>query len=369
MEHDHKAIAQMLRKHKTFKTLSEEALTQISSVSRMIEVAAGTLFIREGEESKDLYVLMSGSAAAVRDSGDGELIVLSSISAGDCIGELAFLDDGRRTASVRAETPCTLIDIPAAAIQRLPDAPAVLGELKGALASVVVNRARTMSDEMLASLRRQLEFKTLQIQFGHFLVFTVALLLFSSVLFYHVAQDHVEDIYDPGFSWQTILFLGIPCLIIIKVLKIPLSELGIKRVGLWKSFYEALVVCLIITVPFAVYYFGFWDGPTNQTAGVSIDAFFVVQYFVHVFLQEIGARGLLQGLFQKFLDDAKGHRSVFLASTIFASLHLTFGIDAVIVTFFASFIFGYVYLRQKNLLGVTMIHYWLGLLAALAVAF
>ncbi|MBO6510143.1 MAG: CPBP family intramembrane metalloprotease [Roseibium sp.] len=49
-------------------------------------------------------------------------------------------------------------------------------------------------------------------------------------------------------------------------------------------------------------------------------------------------------------------------------MHLTFGVDAVVITFFASIVFGYVYLYQKNLAGVILVHYWLGVLAALTVA-
>ncbi len=115
--------------------------------------------------------------------------------------------------------------------------------------------------------------------------------------------------------------------------------------------------------------FGFREANAEQSQGVTVDIFFIVQYFINVVFQEIGSRGLIQGLFQKFLDDTKGHRSIFLTSTIFASLHITFGMDAVIITFFASLIFGYIYLRQKNLAGVIIIHYWLGLLAAFVVAF
>ncbi len=234
MQSNRESIAQVLRAHKVFRHLTDEALHAISDVSRVMDVGPGECFGREGDESKDVYLLVSGTAAAVRDTGNGTLVVLSSIPAGDCIGELAFLDGGRRTASVRAETQCKLIDIPAAAVRLVPNASSVVGELKGALATVLVSRARTMSDDMLSSLQRQLDAKTLQNQFGYFLVFTISLFLISSALFYHVTQGHVKNIYDPSFSWQTVFLFAIPCLIIIKSMKIPLSELGVKRDGLWK---------------------------------------------------------------------------------------------------------------------------------------
>ena len=369
MEDVSQNIAQALGTHPTFAKLSPKTIQAIASVSRMTEVSPGELIVREGDEKTDLFLFVSGAADAVRESSDGETVVLNSIAAGDCIGELAFLDGGSRSASVRATTPCTLIMIQADALQNAANAPAVIGELKGALASVVVKRARSLSDEMLASLRKQLEIKTIQNQFGYFLIFTIAIYMISTTLFYLVAEDYVKDIYDPGFSWQTVVFLAIPCLHIIRMMRIPLADLGIKREGLWRSFRETIVICVLITIPVAIYLVWFKPETAGNTPGASVDTFFLVQYFLHTVVQEVGSRGLLQGLFQKFLDDTKGHRAVLLTSTIFASLHLTFGVDAVVITFFASIIFGYVYLRQKNLLGVTLLHYWLGVLAAVAVAF
>jgi len=369
MEDSRHSIADVLRANPAFSSLSAPSLNAIAAVSRDMEVAPGKVFVQEGAEDHDLYVLVSGSASAIRDPGTGEPVVLNAIPAGDCIGELAFIDGGSRMASVRAESVCRVIVVPAETVHALADAPAVVGELKGALAGVAVRRARSMSNAILASMRQQVAAKTLQNQFGQFLVFTISILLISSMLFYHVSQGHVENIYDPAFSWKTVFLFAVPCLIIIRVMKIPPADLGLTTVGLRRSLIESLIVCGVITVPVAVYFLGFHTGPLNDEMGVTVDALFVLQYLINVVLQEIGSRGLIQGLFQRFLDDRTGHRSVFLTSTIFASLHLTFGLDAVVVTFFASFLFGYIYLRQKNLLGVIVIHYWLGMLAAMVVAF
>ncbi|NQW01747.1 MAG: cyclic nucleotide-binding domain-containing protein [Rhodospirillales bacterium] len=362
-------VAQILRSHPTFKNFTAETIATLTSVAKMEVVPPGEMIVREGEKCSILYLLVSGSASAVRKSAGADPIVLNAIAEGDCIGELAFMDGGQRTASVRAETPCDVLLIPAEALMRTAEGHAAMGDLKSALASVVVRRARAMSDDMLASLRQQLEIKTIQNQFGYFLIFTISIFLISTALFYLVAEHYVKDVYDPGFSWQTILFLAIPCLVVIKTMKIPLADLGIKREGLWSSFRESVAICIVLTIPVGIYLYGFKDPTVVNQSGVTVDIYFLLQYLANSLFQEVGSRGLLQGLFQKFLDDARGHRAIFMTSTVFASLHITFGLDAVIVTFFASFIFGYVYLRQKNLIGVTILHYWLGVLAASLVAF
>lgn len=356
------------KRHDAFAHLEDGVLGRIASVSQIVEVSENQPIVREGEQTADLFLLIDGEARAVRSAPDGKSIPLNNVMAGECLGELAFLDGKPRAASVVATTACTLIKVPANALSALPEAAAVTGELKAALASVVVKRARGLSDEMLSALREQLAAKTLQNQFGHFLVFTIALYLISTSLFYLVAKHYVEDVYDPGFSWQTIFAFAIPCLIIIKVMRIPADQLGLRREGLLASLGQSLALCLALSIPVVLYLVFFKSGQPTATGGVTVDALFLVQYLFHTVIQEIGSRGLLQGLFQKFLADTRGHKAVLLTSTIFASLHLTFGVDAVVITFFASIVFGYVYLYQKNLAGVILLHYWFGVLAALMVA-
>ena len=371
MTDENQDIVQALRAHPALQKVPDAVMTSIISVAKPVEVNPGDFILREGEPSNDLYFLLTGEAVAMRSAEDGTDIMLNAIPEGDCVGELAFLDGGMRTSSVRAESTCHLIKIPTTELEARDDAAAVIGVLKAALASVVVGRARQMSDNMLASLRRELHIKTLQNQFGHFLVFTIAIFLISTALFYLVAEEYVKDVYDPGFSWQAILFLAVPCLLVIKVMKIPFADLGIRREGFKRAALQSIAACVVITIPAAIYLLYFKD-PSTEAApaqGATVNLVFLLQYFVHTLFQELGSRGLLQGLFQKFLDDTTGHRAILLTSTVFASLHLAFGIDAVMITFVASIIFGYVYQAQKNLIGVTILHYWLGVLAAFVVAF
>ncbi|MCE8009015.1 cyclic nucleotide-binding domain-containing protein [Aestuariivita sp.] len=347
-----------------FQKLAEASLDAVVAASREMDLDAGQVILKEGEHDSDLVLILSGTARAFRVDNDGHEVELNEIQAGDCIGELSLLDEGRRTASVKALTDCSIIRVH---VDQLTDL-SVVGDLKAALATIVVRRVRLLSDEMLASMRAQLEARTLQNQFGYFLIFTIAIFIISTSIFYLVAEDYVEDVYDPGFSWQTVLLFAVPCLFIIRVLKIPLHDLGIKRDGLWTSVWQALAFCVVLSSPALIYMLFFREPVAAEDRPVQITTIFLAQYFLHTVVQEIGARGLIQGLFVKFLDDQKGHRAVLLSSTIFASLHVTLGLDAVILTFFAGIVFGYAYHFQKNLAGVIIIHYWFGVLAASLVA-
>lgn len=355
----------LLLTNKAFAALTPEALSEVVAVSTPRRFEAGEIILAEGETSRDLVLLLSGRAHAVRKDAEGVELRLNEVSEGDCLGELAFLDGGPRSASIKATGPCETIRIEVGRIEN----PATEAELKAALAIVVVRRVRSLSNGMLDAMRKQLEARELQNQFGHVLLFTIAIFAVSTTLLYLVAEDYVEDVYDPGFSWQTVLAFSLPCIAIIRYLKIPLAQLGIRREGAWRATWESVLLCAVLSIPAAIYLLFFSEPTPPEERPVEITGLFLLQYFAHTVVQELGARGLLQGLFVRFLADERGHRAVFLTSTIFASLHITFGVDAVVLTFFVSFLFGYVYLRHQNLIGVIIVHYWLGVLAALTVAF
>ncbi len=358
-------VLDKLRTHSVFRDLHASSLEHITQFASEKVLQDGEILVAEGDRGRDVFLLLEGDAQASRKASDGEDIVLNKVHAGDCLGELALIDEGPRSASIRAAGPCQVIHIRVDEITE----DSVINDLKVTFAKVVVQRTRKLSDEMLAGMQERLEARTLQNQFGTVLIFTIVVLLLATSLFYLVAEDYVDDVYSIQFSWQTVIVFSVPCIAIILYLKIPLKQLGIKREGLWRSVWQALAISAALCSPALIYMLVIKEPIPADERPVQIGALFLVQYFFHSALQELGARGLIQSLFARFLDDRKGHRAIFLASMIFASLHVTIGIDAVAVSFFASLMFGYIFHYQQHLAGVTIVHYCLGTTAALLVAF
>ena len=71
-----------------------------------MNLAAGDVLFRVGEEAHDMYVVIEG-ALEVR-VGDK---VVESASAGAMLGEMALIDDSKRTATVVAAAPSKLVPI------------------------------------------------------------------------------------------------------------------------------------------------------------------------------------------------------------------------------------------------------------------
>jgi CRP/FNR family cyclic AMP-dependent transcriptional regulator len=67
--------------------------------------------LREGQDSSEMYYLHSGNLAIFKKKGDHE-IQIGTIRAGELVGEMSFLDEAPRSASVKAMDDCLLVEIP-----------------------------------------------------------------------------------------------------------------------------------------------------------------------------------------------------------------------------------------------------------------
>ncbi len=73
-----------------------------------IELAGDQVLIREGDDDRSLYFVISGRLRATRTDSEGQQKTLGDISHGETIGEVAFFTQQHRSASVYALRDCVL---------------------------------------------------------------------------------------------------------------------------------------------------------------------------------------------------------------------------------------------------------------------
>ena len=87
-----------------FSSLKKKELELIARQADEIDVPAGKVLAQQGEFGDQFFVIEQGSAEVVRD-GDR----VGELGPGDFFGEMALLDEDRRTATVTATSSMTLI--------------------------------------------------------------------------------------------------------------------------------------------------------------------------------------------------------------------------------------------------------------------
>lgn len=99
-------------------SLSGRERQELARRTRVYAVPPATAIVRQGEQSTMAYFLLDGRTVTSRAEG-GAKHILSIHNPGDFFGEIAALTKLPRTASVLAEQPTTLLQVPAPALQTL----------------------------------------------------------------------------------------------------------------------------------------------------------------------------------------------------------------------------------------------------------
>ena len=104
---------------------------------------AKSVIIKEGDQSYDLFYIISGSVTVLIEDLKGREIVLAYLNAGDFFGELGLFDEQhKRTAYVRAKSKCEIAQIN---YQRLKGLTDLFPELVFAIASQMAIRLKKTS--------------------------------------------------------------------------------------------------------------------------------------------------------------------------------------------------------------------------------
>jgi CRP-like cAMP-binding protein len=112
-------IIELLSGVPVFSTLREEDLMQIAQLAVPRTFDSGEVVFREGDASDTCYIVHSGQARAIREHPDGRTITLASFGRGDIFGELAMFEDERRSATVEAVQPTTVVAVLGPDMRRL----------------------------------------------------------------------------------------------------------------------------------------------------------------------------------------------------------------------------------------------------------
>lgn len=112
-------VVELLAHVPVFSTLVPADLERISELAVPREFEPGQVVFREGDQSDTCYIVRSGRARAMREHSDGRVITLATFGPGDIFGELAMFEDERRSATIEAIEPTTVVAVLGPDMRRL----------------------------------------------------------------------------------------------------------------------------------------------------------------------------------------------------------------------------------------------------------
>ena len=89
-----------LRNINIFENCEETLLEKIQNNLKIKEEKSGTTILNQGDETKNLYIIIDGTLLITQLAEDGKVVSLELLKKGQCFGEIAIIDGAPRSASV-----------------------------------------------------------------------------------------------------------------------------------------------------------------------------------------------------------------------------------------------------------------------------
>lgn len=366
--------------HSIFFGLTKEQLQLLINAAKYIELDKNTLFIHEGSLDKHFYYIIEGSVEIKKNSGKREHS-LSFANAGETVGEFAALDDAPRSASVITVSPCKLYQFDLNKLKNDPNLQSIVSLIGDKVGKQTSHRLRYINDVTTEALKKNYAMS----------IFSIRTLIFLSL--YALSLNFLEQIKEsmPDTTFLSVILILIFSGVMYSIVRqsgYPLSQYGLSANNAFKQSYEAVlytipVIALIVLVKWGIIntvssmsHFSLFDQSAFLRPGVSfsLSIYFISMFFYSLLcpLQEFIVRGCIQSSFQQIIEGSPAKikwGAILISNLLFASAHSHTSTSFALLSFFPGLFWGWLYYKQKSLVGVSISHVIIGIWAVFIVGF
>lgn len=143
----------VLRTTELFSGIDDAAAEQLAKALVPRQFRKGQPLFHQGDPGNALFVVVDGSVVVYVTSENGDRMVLTTLGAGDVLGEIALLDEGTRSASAEAVEPTTTLALSRAAfLDAVRDSPVLVDALLRSMGALVRRLSEQASDFVFLDL-------------------------------------------------------------------------------------------------------------------------------------------------------------------------------------------------------------------------
>lgn len=130
-----------------FDAITADELRLMVPYMNYVEAKAGEVIFSEGDRGDYICFVAEGRLEVLKNNEHGEKVVISTLSKGRSIGEMAVVDDYPRSATVRARTSSVLVTLPRGGFETVLSKHPAIGVklLKGLARLLSLNMRKTSS--------------------------------------------------------------------------------------------------------------------------------------------------------------------------------------------------------------------------------
>lgn len=363
--------------------LSDEDLNDLKPFIYEERIDAGDYIYREGDPSNCLYLLRSGSATFVKQShtindplygtfkGKKE-VPFKLFLPGDMIGETGYVDGLKRAQSIKAKDDCSLFIIKYDELKKYTQTTVTrMQVIDRHLVANLSHRLRA-SDALIIRKASYLALLTKKRVFiaSFFINFLLCALAYVLLLSY-MSDPALKHFFKISSAPLLLFFL---VMMLLTKNKPPFKMYGITLDNLKQSIIEGLiftvVFCSVITlakIALITYIPACHSLPIIDLPAAKNMIPFMILAFIYLLsspAQEFLVRGALQAPLEYLLGGKhRVWKSIVLSNLIFSSLHLQIDHEFALAVFIPGLFWGWLFHRSRNIIGVSISHFIIGLYA------
>jgi hypothetical protein len=134
-----------LRRIKILAEMEERQLASLLQYLEVVKLLPHATVFRKGDHGDAMFMVLEGEVRA-RVLIAGRESTLATMTAGECFGEIAIIDQGPRSADVITNAETVLLKVSAGALKRLfQEAPALAAPFLLSLSKTITGRVRTLT--------------------------------------------------------------------------------------------------------------------------------------------------------------------------------------------------------------------------------
>lgn len=377
-------LRELVKQNTLFSLMSDEQLQHLMGIiTGMWHLDPGDYVVHEGDEADNIYIIRSGSYEVLKKEFDSDTVYpIAKLGPGMSIGEVALLDSGKRSASVRALQPGTLLVIPIEKLNALSQAEESVDiRMKMNLAYEMGRRLRDTNESSVRYLQERLSEAEKRVEMGKFLTrVLVGLALYMFTMGFTAALAKVIDT-----TWVTIPILagfafGVYRTVVTS--PYPKANYGFTLANWQHNIVDSILwtIPMLAAIAFlkflAVMFMPDTAGTTvfelSRNTGLTLTDILILSgaYAAFCPVQEMIARSGIQCSCQMFLTGKyRILQSIVLSNLLFSATHLHVGLSMALFVLPAGFFWGWLFSRQGSILGTSISHAIIGIYAFFIIGF
>ncbi len=153
LEETGKEVAAFLKESSIFQSLESQTLQNLSELFETVLCGPGHVVFKKGEKADAIFIVEEGAVEVVSDGEPSQ--VVAYLTAGECFGEMGYLHESARSATVRVPETATLLRLPNDSLKELTKK---FPEVTAAIADIINKRMAGVLPFKPAALQGNLAF-------------------------------------------------------------------------------------------------------------------------------------------------------------------------------------------------------------------